>query len=210
MRPDMERVLTERPRRGSSDKAKKLKGSQKKRYLMGKMPRLYRGGGTKELSDYLSPLYRWMRKQVGRPWGEVWHEICQITGTGVIGLHLRSHVFDLLPRNPAYDFSTELRVENGILIRDPQYKPYIKGWYGPGPEKRDDIKFLSPTTQFQRFEGIWYFIEVRELTKEEEALSWNLTGRYGRSVLLVSKRQLGKKELKKNGLKNFRIMVTYN
>ena len=47
----------------------------------------------KEFSDHISPLKRWLNKQVGRPWNSIWSEICKaVDGRDVIGKHLLDHV----------------------------------------------------------------------------------------------------------------------
>ena len=47
----------------------------------------------KELSDYLSPLYRYLDKQAGRPWDDVWSEISQrLDFRSVLGFHVKSHI----------------------------------------------------------------------------------------------------------------------
>lgn len=50
-------------------------------------------GDSKEFSDHIEPLHRYLRKQVGRPWDDVWSEICQtLKGTGLAAQHVKQHV----------------------------------------------------------------------------------------------------------------------
>lgn len=54
----------------------------------------------KQQSDRLSPLYRFIRKQVGRRWDDVYSELCsQADPRSVKGFHLRSHIEDIVILN---------------------------------------------------------------------------------------------------------------
>jgi len=47
----------------------------------------------KKLADHLRPLCRYLDKQVGRSWNEVWQDICASTDArSTLGWHLRFHV----------------------------------------------------------------------------------------------------------------------
>jgi len=55
--------------------------------------KMSRGRGSKTLGDRTRPLYRWLRKQVGRPWDKIWSEVAEVSkGMGIRGVHLREHV----------------------------------------------------------------------------------------------------------------------
>jgi len=55
--------------------------------------KMSRGRGSKTLGDRTKPLYRWLRKQVGRPWNKIWSEVAEVSkGMGIRGVHLREHV----------------------------------------------------------------------------------------------------------------------
>ncbi len=47
----------------------------------------------REFSDRLSCLYRWLRAQIGRPWNDVFSDVCRTNDArSVKGWHLRDHV----------------------------------------------------------------------------------------------------------------------
>lgn len=86
MRPDMFKVIVERPRlvRGGGGKSEEPKGYRRR---LSRMPqedwpkfesnarhRRY-GWWAKPINRNLAPLRRYLRKQVGRPWDEVYSEI---------------------------------------------------------------------------------------------------------------------------------------
>src|SRR5687767_11010060 len=105
MRPDMGKVVIERPRAGG--------GIQ---YPKGEKRRLQREGGlenspksehigrkwksttySKHFTDVLGPLYRYLLKQVGRPWDKIWSEICEhMPKTNIAIGHVRDHVMDFV------------------------------------------------------------------------------------------------------------------
>jgi hypothetical protein len=95
MRPDMHKVIVERPRFGGHG-ARKGRRPRDLEGLPAKlgMRRPY-GDKGKELNDHLGPLRRFLRKQVGRPWDKVYSEICAERRAGnILYDHLRRHVFD--------------------------------------------------------------------------------------------------------------------
>jgi hypothetical protein len=89
MRPDLHKVLTEQPRRGSNSRNLKTRvhfrdddESREDRYSLpnrGKMVTGNRELGphdeSKDFTDKLGPLRRWLAAQVGRNWDRVYSEI---------------------------------------------------------------------------------------------------------------------------------------
>src|SRR6266540_4244860 len=99
MRPDMSKVIVERPRLGSRDKGK-AKGRKRELQREGLDSRRCEGmkrlkGGTKILNEHLGPLRRYLESQVGRPWDKVFSEICaHIDRNSPVQDHVRDHVED--------------------------------------------------------------------------------------------------------------------
>ena len=148
MRRDMHKVLTTRPRYGGNAELKSydkknrpretrhFKGAEvdlrPKQESMRKRHRVDWNG--KEFSDYLAPLERYLRKQAGRPWDDVWSEICEIfRGNGTQMRHIRQHIkweVDGIPHSgePFFDHKEKHRPsfgavyvdENGIVRKNPK------------------------------------------------------------------------------------------
>lgn len=104
MRSDMQKVIVERPRRGSRgptgrEPRPKRRGEEwegyPKRAGMGRWWRSDR----KEQSDHLNPLYRYFDKQVGRPWDKVYSEMSKHLDRGVLGFHVKSHIDQYVERH---------------------------------------------------------------------------------------------------------------
>jgi hypothetical protein len=104
MRDDMHKVIVERPRvldrysKPRRGRATPLDLFPSKRG----MSRDYvEQRGEKSLSDNLAPLRRYLAKQVGRPWNNVFSEIAKKFGTrGPLHHHLRRHIFDFVAVKP--------------------------------------------------------------------------------------------------------------
>lgn len=97
MRADMKKVLCERPRRGGvysyhDIRQRQNQGDPEDLPTHQGMRRPY-GWETKNFDDLIGPLRGYLRHSVGRPWDEVWSEVCQQTPSGnTVDEHLRGHV----------------------------------------------------------------------------------------------------------------------
>ena len=107
MRADMGKVLVERPRPGSRDGSRPRKGYRKllRKELADDSPRtregmLTRTGGTRSFNEHLAPLRRFLDSNVGRPWNNVYAEICSHVDRGnVVQKHILTHLFDYVVTN---------------------------------------------------------------------------------------------------------------
>jgi hypothetical protein len=102
MRADMAKVIVERPRLGSRYKHE-CKGYHRRRQRLTPedQPRREgmkaRSGGGKMLNEHLAPLRRFLESCVGRPWDEVFAEICEnISRDSAVQDHVRDHVADFV------------------------------------------------------------------------------------------------------------------
>jgi len=102
----MSKVVIERPRYGHKDPSKKTKlrirrydpdneyESSPKRLPASK------GRGTKMFSDFLTPLERFLRSNVGRPWDKVYGELCEhLDRRKTTGRHVFEHLEDYVETN---------------------------------------------------------------------------------------------------------------
>lgn len=107
MREDMFKVIVERPRSGrawaSKSKLRYVKGDAPAR-MTGKKIVTYSAGGRKFLNENLAPLKRYLRRQKGRKWDDVFSEICAQLDTGsTVKMHVREHLGDFIVRDVRVD-----------------------------------------------------------------------------------------------------------
>ena len=110
MRHDMAKVIVERPRPGSHYQvARRGHRLDTKRVVVsedaedpfpariGHRRLAWLIGNTKCLNENLAPLRRYLGAQVGRPWNDVWAEICaHIRIDNAVQKHVRDHVDDFV------------------------------------------------------------------------------------------------------------------
>ena len=102
MREDMFKVIVERPRWGSRHATKtKLRYDKCEGRSRVTGRRLASETGyRKNLNENLAPLKRYLHKQVGRRWDDVFSEICQHLDTGsTVKMHVREHLDDFVDRH---------------------------------------------------------------------------------------------------------------
>lgn len=96
----------------------------------------------KTLSDRLGPMNRWLRKQEGRCWADVWHEVCESTDRRTVrGKHLRDHVRSDVQRGTRMVREQPERAareldENGCYM-------LVNGWTGRFCRRYADTPFVD-------------------------------------------------------------------
>ena len=146
-------------------------------------------GPTKSFDDHLAPLKRYLQKQVGRPWNDVFSEICEHSDTGsVVKMHVREHVAGFVVQHVR-------RGRDGALYCTLQYSGEAKlvdSWQefyvdpddgllksvrelckqlGTIPirerlkknrkrQKPSYVRQVSRLAWHMKFEGIWYLVEL--------------------------------------------------
>lgn len=178
MRKDMFKVIVERPRLGGNyyrHKPISIVGEAEDlpKYESMTMP-YNQGHARKQLNENLSPLIRFLDKQVGRPWDSVWSELCEyLDSSSAVKKHVKDHASDFVDvkirmiNGVAHTYSPKL-ASHRILTKDKlgreKYKheslggmTHNSGWV-PLAEKRtyyaNDDLYVNPDTnlltQFKR------------------------------------------------------------
>ena len=199
MRPDFKQVLIDRPRSGGSKtyrnirRGKTVKDPDHLPENQGMRRPYDRGYRRKEFSDHISPLKRWLRKQVGRPWNKVWSEICQVVDSrDVIGKHLLSHVESEVefPNEPSKNYHTwvqPLHVDKKGFLRLRKAKKYVQE---PKMPEKVEIRGVI----YRKIGGGWYSVKESRrdvLTKD---------GQFIGSIPIEYRTQLSQKRVKALGL----------
>jgi hypothetical protein len=233
MRSDMAKVIVDRPRRGARFRYRKGYRKEWKRLVPDEWPKresIYaQSGRSKSFNEHLSPLRRFLEKQVGRPWDKVFAEICQhLRVDSVIQGHVRDHV---------EDFVVTLVIEiDGVLCHG-------QGWcrgrplqrrYGPllyvcprtgllrkvkkrkviRQKRAPEVVRVGDSREYRLIDGIWYEVTLRPITAEaamhrDQVLRmtvntidrWKALKTYGAVVYADARRQLNKKEIRRLGLR---------
>jgi hypothetical protein len=106
MRADMHKVIVERERLGGPVSYRRpprernrpfedmpLKEGMRRPHVLRK--------SRKSLNENLTPLKKYLRGQVGRPWNVVYREISErLRPTSAVQQHVRHHLWDFVERNP--------------------------------------------------------------------------------------------------------------
>jgi len=209
MRKDIGKIITERERTGSSLPSPKTGLSIRWNGYEGEYDYDRKASMSwnrlvdrKGFTDVLSPLYRWLDKQVGRPWNKVYSEICaNLDKRKVTHVHVLDHLFQRIERNVFMGVDGQYHARssgffsvnvvdglyvhprNGLILRQ-KPKPKIEK-----PEDVEEVK-LTELTAWKKIKGIWYFCEYRKPTAVE------VTIYRSSKMIVVRKKQLGKKELR--------------
>lgn len=177
MRDDMAKIIVERPRRGdhSGRKGRAQAMEDLPQHEGMRRPHLLRGWG-KELNENLQPLRRYLERQVGRPWDNVYAEIAKnLRVDNTVQQHVRDHLKDYVAVTPRRVFGgwdhrsgsglwyQPLYVDpvTGLLCRTdrlPEEKARRRAKHRRSPEAPTRVE-LAPDRELRLIDGFWY--EVR-------------------------------------------------
>lgn len=103
MREDMDKIIVERPRRKHGRPRREKYGRGKQRHFDDMPRQIGLRKSHKDTSwpnENLAPLRRYLEKQVGRPWNNVYSEITErININSTVQRHILQHVFDYVEAN---------------------------------------------------------------------------------------------------------------
>ena len=233
MRKDMNKVLIERPRSGG-------RGKQRKRHEKVYTPRVKDfdeeydveidqrpgkesirkrhkiNGDYKEFSDLLGPMAKCLRSRAGRPWDDVWSEICaEMKGSGLQADHIKGHFKQMVAGIPhsgeSYfrynewhqpdSYNPVYVDEDWILRKSPNWKK--RGYRHKSKEPRYHYYRESDTVEYHKLNGCWYRVEFGDYAKEMvyKGLYSNYT-RMETHYYCIKKQALSRRKAKKLDLEN--------
>src|SRR5260221_18257 len=177
MRPDMSKIVVERPRHGSRLRNHKSALTLDPRRIADDAyidPAEPRQAGEKWLNETLSPLRRYLESNVGRPWSKVYAEIrATLDSRKATGLHILQHLHDFVDCDTWLDGRTVMVWGNG-WPRRPQpvtglYVHPVSGLLRQTPP-REKIRRSKPVTELsleanvicRLVDGVWYRFEYAE------------------------------------------------
>jgi hypothetical protein len=190
MRPDMAKVIVERPRYGSRIRGKP-KGYRRALQRLGEEgPPRHEGmkrrhwGILKNLNEHLGPLRRYLDSQVGRPWDKVFSEICaHIDRASAVQDHVRDHVADYVATHVILIDGVLCSGEGDTSYGRPLHQSYWARWYvcsrtgilrrikarrrsprgTPKPDDRPRYVRVSDSLQCRLIDGAWYLLTLKPL-----------------------------------------------
>lgn len=197
---------TTQEKREAQENQELIRGSRHSRQLPSAWDDINRGRGKYD-SSYRH-FKRWLAKQVGRPYSEVFSEIVQkfgedgrqwcqwfidrefqlIDGVPWGGRWGNFYPFYSTQKWPVYFEHPETK----IFSRSPNKPPKP-----PKTTNLDKIKTNDPMHEYWKIAGIWYECWLAE----QLIYYWSLNGGH-KKLVVKTKRQLNKKELKFFGVKN--------
>jgi hypothetical protein len=201
MRPDMAKVIVERPRYGSC-----LRGHRKgyrrdlQRYKLDEQPKREKiRRHDKRLNEHLAPLRRFLHQQVGRPWNLVYAEMCQhIRFDNVVQDHIKTHLFEyveihvqLIEGVPCYASSSFGLSRFGMPLRSwserfPKFYVCPKSGLLKKAKKVlrprrnakqtvDRVIEVDHDLVFLKFQDAWHRVRWAEYPRRERFKDWSAT-----------------------------------
>jgi hypothetical protein len=185
--------------------------------------------GERWSTDHLSPLLRFLRRSVGRPWDRVHAEIRAVADPRSLrGHHLLSHVAKAV--TPWSSHRTRPATKGFFVDRHGTLRA-VTPLRKPAPPTDPNVRTVSPSQELRRLDGVWYEVRLAVVTNADVGrrdvvtrrpigsgsplrfVGWRPGGRalepraegclYEEERLwATSKRQLGKKELRERGLRS--------
>jgi hypothetical protein len=184
----MMKVIAEPGRAGSSSSYRKTKGEKKRLQQEGLEGGVQHEGMSRRLSrterrpsrNHLSALRRYLHKQVGRRWDEVYSEICQNAPSGsYLGYHLRQLISWEVSSDVTMD-GDEMRgrngwkVYNGDLYACPEtniLKVYDDGSkrrrYRWRPTYEYEMLAVDENHKYVKVDGLWYMVGFTDIPGAE-------------------------------------------
>lgn len=152
MRPDMYKVIVERPRRSKdlNERALRLRKDLDGPAHLG----MRVGYGYRDLNENLAPLRRYLHAQVGRPWSKVFSEICStIDRRNPVQQHIHQHIDQFI--------ATRIEIRHGRLIEC--------GKFGPRPLGDTGELYVDPRTGLICRAKTPAFVRARERQRRQQA-----------------------------------------
>ncbi|MBI1250249.1 MAG: hypothetical protein GC189_02110 [Alphaproteobacteria bacterium] len=194
----MAKVIVERPRYGHADgrvrqgRTAALMDDDGEPFRA-RAPQSDRLVKTKTLNENLSPLKRYLRAQVNRPWGKVYSEIAQhLRPTSTVQQHVIDHIQDFVavrtfmrdgkvftagrrwggPPTPLEQDYRELFVhpKTGLLRRNPHWVSWSRrAFFQRSKEREPKIVSLGPFRVAVRIKGAWFEAHLEPAPIQERA-----------------------------------------
>jgi hypothetical protein len=175
----------------------------------------HRGWGRSPV-DHLAPLWRFFNSRVGKKWNDVYSEVCQWMNLNSFpGKHMSEHVEAIYSKQYSVSQWTTagwswggvtLYVDAQGFLSRKLYVSTFRRKYGNQPAP-PVTKIKEDGILYEKLDGIWYEVEYGKRVKTIPMGTDSCGNLIWRDFVInpdamLKKRQLGKKELGKLGVKN--------
>lgn len=199
MRQDMAKVIVTRPRTGGGLTRKgRDKPFEDQPKMEGLKKRHQKGWNQKQLNEYLSPLYRYLEAQVGRPWNDVYSEIrAQIKPGNTVQehvlLHVNEKVLTTVVKNDNFDpcycyqrWGNTYQIENGRLFVHPDTGILTRMKVDVKKKHQESLPwFIDGDNFIFQDKGIWYKADIVTYQIVKDIIPYTVgTGTYERTSYL--------------------------
>lgn len=135
---------------------------------------------NKSFADRISPLKRFLISKVGKPWNDVWKEICQNNDNSSVpgfnrGWHLRHHVLMMvsntgLTTDWPWRYPTFIVDSNGILQHRPYRKYKVK-------KTKDYYSYTHKNIFYFMANNIWFKTSLSNLKGPKDLYFYSVSSR---------------------------------
>jgi hypothetical protein len=184
VRPDIAKVITERPRAGGDDSYSAAyrrgvdwatlleEGREEDSPLREHLRRKW--GHRKRFTDFLTPISGFLRQSVGRAWDDVWSELSAHLSSGsTIQRHVLGHVLDFVEIHAVEQEDGSMTDSRGRALRGFRSQSYYvhpeSGLLCEAPKVRRPARRALPQrfplVPYHRLNGVWYEVGFARLRK---------------------------------------------
>lgn len=194
MRPDMFKVIVERPRVGRGcDRLHRAFVADLNAPLHQGMTRPYKNG--KGLNENLSPLRRFLESRIGKYWPKVYAEICEnLRPSSTVQQHVRDHLADFVATRTfikdgeiwVHDRWRLCRLDetwsrffvhpvSGCLMRNKKWRSYSSKRREQRAHTAADIakrrRDLDDNRQLHKLKGCWFEVTLAPITRRQQTIA---------------------------------------
>lgn len=198
MRKDFNKLLCEHERHGSDRSyhevrhSKKFANDEARRESMKKRHTVLHN--RKEFGENLSPLYRFIKKSVGRKWNDVYSELCQTFDMrSVINQHIMFHLEQWVEIEPSRWGHQEFIIDtNGILICNPEWSSW-RTRHKAAAQRRyeEELKVRRVIDEFteyrKRKDGVWFLCKLEYVPEHFKTEQWDYKLKEFKELLLTGR-----------------------
>jgi len=204
MRADMHKVIVERPRWGGGRERHNRRANVPLEDRPTRESMRAAHTDRKCFGENLAPLRRWLRSQVGRPWGDIYSDACSvIKPDSAVRNHIKVHLLEMVERHTflrngeAWCFRRGWWNANEVQVAEiggswacfyvhPRSGLLCEVWPGRRPPSwrereaqkgAEACRWLNEETALLKLNGCWFECEMRPLPADERMRTYDSASR---------------------------------